>query len=332
MDGIVKKTYKYQLSILVPVYNVENYLQRCIDSLVGQDIPTDEYEIILVNDGSKDDSLHIIRDNAAKYSNIKYIDKENGGLSSARNAGIAAAQGEYIMHVDADDFIERNVVGQLIASASKYQAELCFFLMKTYPERGGLRNRQPFKLNTLYTGRYILLHGMKVSSSWSCIYSHDFIKKSNLRYYGRISHQDVEYNYRLYPKAERVIFTDIYVYNYNVENESITRTTNIQKIQKKIFDDMVVAANIIEYTKDNVSDVALKNMILTHMNSVIISTLLQALKNRKLEKETGSELVAFCQERNIYPIIGITNSWKTTYLKAIFNLKFIYKTLYRLTH
>ena len=104
----MKDVTKIILSFIVPVYNVEEYLEECLDSLVQQDIPYDEYEIICIDDGSTDKSGEILDDYAKKYNNIIVIHKENGGVSSARNCGIDIARGKYIWFVDADDFIRKN--------------------------------------------------------------------------------------------------------------------------------------------------------------------------------------------------------------------------------
>lgn len=101
------------LSIIVPVYNAAAYLPECLDSLLTQDIPSSDYEIICVNDGSTDDSLQVLRNYAGQHPNIVIIDKENGGVTTARNAGLAAAMGEYIWFVDSDDFLKTNVFGKL---------------------------------------------------------------------------------------------------------------------------------------------------------------------------------------------------------------------------
>ncbi len=105
---------KLKISIIVPVYNVEKYLTQCLDSLLDQGLSAEEYEIICINDGSKDCSLKILQEYESKHSNIVVIDKENGGVSSARNAGIERAKGEYIWFIDADDWIARKCLGDLV--------------------------------------------------------------------------------------------------------------------------------------------------------------------------------------------------------------------------
>ncbi|HJS00822.1 MAG TPA: glycosyltransferase, partial [Flavobacterium sp.] len=101
------------LSIIVPVYNVENYLRRCLNSLLDQDLCLDDYEIIIVNDGSTDSSLRIAQEYGNKFSSIKIISQENQGLSEARNVGIRNALGQYIYFIDSDDFIQKKIFNSI---------------------------------------------------------------------------------------------------------------------------------------------------------------------------------------------------------------------------
>ena len=109
-------------SVIVPVYNVEEYLPSCIESVLNQTFS--DFELILVNDGSPDNSLSILEEYAVKDERIKIINKENGGLSSARNCAIPLAQGEYIGFVDSDDWIDLDFYEKLYNTAKKYKAEI----------------------------------------------------------------------------------------------------------------------------------------------------------------------------------------------------------------
>lgn len=104
-----------KLSIIIPVYNTEKYLRKCVESCENQDVSKDEYEILLINDGSKDDSLRIANELASEYSNIVVYDQVNSGASATRNNGIKYAKGEYIWFVDSDDYIEKNILGQILS-------------------------------------------------------------------------------------------------------------------------------------------------------------------------------------------------------------------------
>ena len=124
-----KDLYKYKLSVIIPIYGVEQYLRKCVDSVLNQDMPSSEYEIILVDDGSPDGCPQICDEYALKsresrvksqeYPSIRAVHQENGGLSAARNSGIEVARGEYVMFVDSDDYIEPNLLGELIVQVER---------------------------------------------------------------------------------------------------------------------------------------------------------------------------------------------------------------------
>ena len=103
------------LSVIIPVYNAEKYVAESLDSLLKQDLPFEEYEIICVNDGSKDGSLAVLQNYAEKHPNIRIIDKENGGVTTARNAGLEVAKGDFIWFFDADDLAKENILNKLKA-------------------------------------------------------------------------------------------------------------------------------------------------------------------------------------------------------------------------
>lgn len=107
-----------KVSVIVPFYNVENYIEKCIKSLINQTL--EDIEIILVNDGSKDNSINIAKKYAEKYpEKIVYLEKENGGLGDARNYGIPYAKGEYIAFVDSDDYVEKDMYKEMLKKHKK---------------------------------------------------------------------------------------------------------------------------------------------------------------------------------------------------------------------
>lgn len=124
-----------KVSIIVPVYNAENYLKNCLNSLLGQTLK--EIEIICVNDGSKDKSLDILHEYSAKDKRIKVISNSiNRGQPTSRNKGIMEARGKYIQFVDADDFIEKETTGDLFELAEEKQSDMCYMGMQVHMEDG----------------------------------------------------------------------------------------------------------------------------------------------------------------------------------------------------
>ena len=100
-----------KFSVVIPVYNLEQYLEQCLESIKGQDFI--DYEVVCVNDGSTDHRRAILEDWSAKFPQMKVIDRENGGLSAARNTGLEVAQGEYVVFVDSDDWVEPTMLSRL---------------------------------------------------------------------------------------------------------------------------------------------------------------------------------------------------------------------------
>ena len=125
-----KKKYEYDISIIIPVYNVEKFLGKCLDSLLEQTHNQEKIQIILINDGSKDNSLEICNEYASSHKNIKVIDKKNEGVSIARNVGIKSATGKYIMILDSDDFLSKDSVENLYKFFEKHYEEIDLL---TYP-------------------------------------------------------------------------------------------------------------------------------------------------------------------------------------------------------
>ncbi len=318
------------ISFIVPIYNVEKYLERCIDSIINQGIEETDYEIILVNDGSTDGSLDICKRYEVNQSCIKCYSQKNQGLSVARNTGIEHAQGKYIMFVDSDDFLEQNKVPDLIKTANNFDAELLFYRARFYPDRHEITNIQPFEIEKVYDGEYVLLHGMKVSSVWGNLYLREFILSAGLKFFEGISHEDIEYNYRLYPHARRIVFSDIVAYHYNVSGESITRTSDPLKLQKLMLDNVDVAAHVIRYYRDSKFSTRLKDSVVRRMNSVIVSMLLLFFRDSKINISFIRQFLEYACQRGVYPISGKTLSWKTTVLIPCLNRKDFYLFLCKL--
>ena len=121
------------ISVIVPVYNVEKYISQCLDSIINQTYSN--IEIICVNDGTRDGSRKILEEYRKKDSRIKIIDKKNGGLSSARNAGLEVAQGEYISFIDSDDWIEETMIEKLYRNITSLDTDIAICGVHQYDEK-----------------------------------------------------------------------------------------------------------------------------------------------------------------------------------------------------
>ncbi|MCR2822010.1 glycosyltransferase [Lederbergia panacisoli] len=179
------------VSIIVPIYNVETYLERCIDSLINQSLQ--DIEIILVNDGSKDRCGEICEKYAREEPRIKVIHKQNGGLSSARNSGLGIASGKYIAFIDADDWVERGMFEVLVKNSIKHNSDLVVCNYRSVYSVEKIQNSKAclsldeglIEVNKLGISRYILdffLPFKHAYSVWNKLYKHDLIRLHNIRF------------------------------------------------------------------------------------------------------------------------------------------------------
>ena len=233
------------ISIIIPAYNIENYIAKCLDSLINQTYKN--LEIIVVNDGSSDNTGKIIDAYSSKYENIKAIHKKNAGVSAARNSGIEVANGDYIGFVDGDDTVDEEMFDVLINNAIKYDADIshCGYKM-VFPSRidyyynTGILVEQDSEL-----GLKDLLVGSRVEPGlWNKIYKKELFKDIKIDESIKIN-EDLLVNYYLFKEAKKSIFYDKCFYNYTLRKGSAaTSKVNINKIidpvkvRKEILEDL----------------------------------------------------------------------------------------------
>lgn len=238
-----------KLSIIVPIYGVEQYLRKCVDSLLNQDIS--DYEIILVDDGSPDECPQICDSYADIYDNIHVVHRKNGGLSAARNSGIEVAKGEYIMFVDSDDYIEPNVLKGLLDQVDRDNLDVLRYRLQYVNPQYEVFNpykSDPFKGNDyseIPTDGVSFLNSRMSTAcyAWAFILRLDLIvvnpltrSSVNTLFTEGIYFEDTDWTPRMLSKAKRVASTNTVVYNYLMREGSITNAVNRSK-QKKVLDD-----------------------------------------------------------------------------------------------
>lgn len=221
------------ISVVVPVYKVENFLDRCVQSLVDQTYRN--LEIILVDDGSPDRCGEMCDQWAQKDSRIKVIHKKNGGLSDARNFGIEQATGDYITFIDSDDYIAKDYVAYLYEMMEKYGADVsaCKYRI-TYGDGETFDNQPEEKIVELNSGREAIQglfgeHYMQLVTAWGKLYPMDMVKK-NLYPVGRL-HEDEATTYKYYYGAKKVVLGTHELYGYYQNPNSITHQKNDKNIE-----------------------------------------------------------------------------------------------------
>lgn len=249
------------------MYNVELYIERCLWSCLKQDISYEDYEIIVVNDGSPDGSLQIAERIANDYNNITIISQPNGGLSAARNTGLSVAKGDYVWFVDSDDWIKENCLKNLVEHLYAENLEALAICSAIHKKGVDTRRR--------YFGSLSVIKGVDamLQKEYNCcapytIYKRTFLFDNNLYFYKGIFHEDVEFSYRAYYFLKRVGFSnEIVYYVFRDNNYSITSSFNPKKSH-----DRIIVANSLRRFMENVEkryDVIYHNAIGQVLNSAL---------------------------------------------------------------
>ena len=211
-----------RLSIIVPVYKVEPWIEKCIRSLEDQDISRNEYEIIVVNDGTPDRSAEIVRSLMPEFENIRVIDQENRRLPGARNTGIRNAKGNYLLFVDSDDYIEKDCLGEMLAFAENRDLEVAMFSQNLITAGDKInRSKSQTKETGIITG--VQLFEMRNNDS-ACKFMirRKYLVENNLYFFeNAVFLEDAEWGPRLLAKAERTAFRNIPFYYYYLRTGSL---------------------------------------------------------------------------------------------------------------
>ena len=217
------------LSIIVPVFNVERYVDKCIKSLISQDIEHDMYEVILVDDGSSDNSGRICDNYAINHSFISVIHQQNQGLSAARNVGLRSAIGKYILFVDSDDFLQKNVLAGLIEIMEKDYLDILRFKFRRVREgyditQGPTTQSKLYPKSIVFDGHSFLVNHLGIQC-YACQFMirREFLADNELFFKEGIIYEDTEWTPRIMEIAHRVSETDIMAYNYLEREGSITQ-------------------------------------------------------------------------------------------------------------
>lgn len=235
-----------KISVIVPAYNIELYIGKCIDSLVAQTLRN--IEIIIINDGSTDKTEQIIKEKIEQYKDERIIlyTKENGGQSDARNFGISKANGEYIAFIDGDDYIESDMLLKMYEKTKEYPYDIvtcdvnCKYPDKNVEIKSGVLS--DIKKMTIENKKDVILSSYAVV--WNKIYKKELITKDKLFMKG-VWYEDVLFLYKLFPYINSIGVVNEKLYNYIQRENSVTYTYN-----EKLYDIIKVLKELCTYYKE----------------------------------------------------------------------------------
>lgn len=228
---------KPAISVIIPVYNAQDGIKRCVDSLLNQSFKN--FEIILLNDGSKDNSLNILKEYELKYSFVRVINKQNEGVAVTRNKGILLAEGEYTMFIDNDDFVDSDYIETFYQAIHEKKLDLVIGGYK----RVNQDNQIIFSQNIQQSewSKYIIM------APWAKIYRTEFLKTNNLEFFDYGIGEDIIFNLAAYKATDKIGLLDYKGYNWYYNSQSISNTSQ-RGFSPKI-DILVLFSKIFELGK-----------------------------------------------------------------------------------
>ncbi len=290
----------YNISIIIPIYNTAKYLEKCINSVIEQKIQN--MEIILVNDGSTDESEEVVKNIMSKNENnkkvdIKYFKNENNGLAETRNFGIKKANGEYIMFLDSDDYLNINILKNL----GKYMEEdidLIKFKMETVDTEGNTIELIDGPVFDKVTGEkafeLLCIEDKFLDVACIYIYRREFWNENNFEYKKGMYHEDFGLTPLVILKANSVISTNKIGYYYVQTDNSITRNTEYNKIVKKAKDVLIHYDNMLETVKGYYLSGKSQELIKRYYTNNVL------LKIVELNKNDQKEYIKEIRKRKLY--------------------------------
>lgn len=239
---------RIKISVIIPVYNVEKYLKRCLDSVVNQTLK--ELEIICVNDGSTDNSAHILEEYSSKDDRVIILSQENLGQGAARNAGIKIARGKYIGFVDSDDWIDLDFFEKLYEAAEKYGADAaCAEILRPH-KSGKISVKLHFekeKILTTFHEKYSENNMPRQNYIWNKIYKKSELTRQKNFFKEGALFEDIGFINRFIFFSKKIVIVPGVRYYYRANSESVTR-----KMQDKNQIDLIAArADLIKFSREH---------------------------------------------------------------------------------
>jgi glycosyltransferase involved in cell wall biosynthesis len=313
------------LSIIIPMFNVEQYIEKCVESVYNLGMADSEFEVIIINDESPDKSLEIATKFTIEKKNATIISQENKGLGGARNKGIERAKGEYLLFLDSDDFLLPERLKLAVSVAKNNNLDVLEFGAQGVDEFGKiLYTRATSSRDRIINGIDYCREIRYMDSACNKLYKRDFLDQNKLEFKERIFIEDYEFNTRVFARAQRVMAIPTIVSNFFQNSNSITRSTNPEKTEKMKRDIIQVIRIIdterIQAQRENVD---FYNQRLSYLTATLFYQLLKANASFRsfldLKNQLMKEQILFLD----YPIYDR----KKNYFRVIFLKNFIFLRL-----
>ena len=295
--GSVRVMNPFDISIIIPVYNTGKLVEKCLLPLLQMN--DDSLEIICVNDGSKDNSLEILKEINEQFPKMKIVNKENGGLSSARNSGLEVANGQYIFFLDSDDWLDIESFLQLKSYCQHDYDIIHGNFNYTYEDQNPIKNKPQYEVEGISGQEFLskaLLTNQFSIPVWINFYKRSFLQDNELKFMEGILHEDEEFNMKAFPLANSIISKNIYFYEYFQRPNSITNNAN--NGEKRFLDILKISDEIHSYSRSHQFNSSFMKVMDTYMALVIISGYI-----RIQDKATANKYYSKVKSMKLYQLI-----------------------------
>jgi len=317
------------LSIIIPVYNVSKYIEKCILSVLNNNLEHG-YEIIVIDDASPDNSVKIVKGMMEIYPQIKLFRQENMGLGGARNTGILNAAGEYVMFLDADDYLKENSLKNVINFASENKLDILEYGAIGLTENGKEVYRNSKFTKNISHGYEYLNNNNYMNSACNKLYAVSFLNKYNLIFQERIFIEDFEFNTRAFYHAKRVQAIENILGCFIQTPNSITRNANSEKNLKMVKDIQEVINLTVEFQKEKSNFRPNINKIFRQRIAYLTFTLLYNLIKLSIDKKHRKLIIENLKQNELYPIETPLRDRYKNLCRILFNNEFLFMTLHNI--
>lgn len=322
-----------KLSIIIALYNTEIYIEKCIRSIyINNNLSNDSFEVIVINDGSTDNSKSIVEQMMKEYSNIQLINKENGGQSTARNIGFNLAKGEYFFCLDSDDSINAKELSKALFYCISNNLDVLPVYYQVYDQNHKLLTRKKADnypiINKAIDGGIFMSNYTISGSMWRYFYKTSLLKQHNLKLTEGIFHEDEEFVIKFLSYSKKISYKRHLVYNHVIRDNS-TVNKKEKKHRLKLLDDLIVVVNQLTLHRSNFKEYSLNYIGISKKIEQLIISIFLRMKEDNLNYDERMSFKIKLQSINMYPIRIKYLGFKFKIVSFLLNSKLFNKIYYK---
>ncbi len=318
------------LSIIIPVYNAEKFIERCVNSIIDQAKDFSDIELVIINDGSTDKSPQILKRLQDLYPIIILYDQQNSGEGHTRNVGLEKAKGDYIWFIDADDYIEGTVLNNIHKTLVNQKPETILFGYKSVDLEGEKLSEVKYE-DAVLTADELISKSLYSNTVWSKVINRNLIRSNKLSFDPTVkTATDFDFSFRVLYYSEKIAMLNDVSYNYVVNPDSISNIRTREHLEKLAKDSVIVASNIKEFLIINEKDYEGRMKIFKPWLNNYLYGLLFSVFRFNYSITFIEEIIKSLKENNNYPVNTSKMNTKKKLFMAVANHESLFLMICRM--